>query len=113
MGNTKRNDKYRRQMWARKLKKPLAAARAAAWLRASVLGTSRALSVDAATTPRVGLKRFPQTRDPRVQNAAMLPAFLRYLRDNHYRVVHVVPAEPAAHLEDVPEHPKSPAEQKH
>ena len=22
----------------------------------------------------------------------MLPAFLRYLRDNHYRVVHLVPA---------------------
>jgi hypothetical protein len=22
----------------------------------------------------------------------MLPAFLRFLRDNHYRVVHVVPA---------------------
>ena len=30
--------------------------------------------------------------DPRAQTAAMLPAFLRYLRDNHYRVVHVVPA---------------------
>jgi len=24
----------------------------------------------------------------------MLPAFLRYLRDNDYRVVHVVPASP-------------------
>ena len=34
--------------------------------------------------------------DPKAQTAAMLPAFLRYLRDNHYRVVHVVPdaAEP-------------------
>jgi peptidoglycan/xylan/chitin deacetylase (PgdA/CDA1 family) len=30
--------------------------------------------------------------DPKAQTAAMLPAFLRYLRDNHYRVVHVVPA---------------------
>jgi peptidoglycan/xylan/chitin deacetylase (PgdA/CDA1 family) len=30
--------------------------------------------------------------DPRAQTAAMLPAFLRYLRDNGYRVVHVVPA---------------------
>ena len=30
--------------------------------------------------------------DPRAQTAAMLPAFLRYLRDNRYRVVHVVPA---------------------
>jgi len=34
--------------------------------------------------------------DPRTQTAAMLPAFLRYLRDNHYRVVHVVPAAPVA-----------------
>lgn len=32
--------------------------------------------------------------DPRAQTAAMLPAFLRYLRDNHYRVVHIAP--PAA-----------------
>jgi peptidoglycan/xylan/chitin deacetylase (PgdA/CDA1 family) len=30
--------------------------------------------------------------DPKAQTAAMLPDFLRYLRDNHYRVVHVVPA---------------------
>jgi peptidoglycan/xylan/chitin deacetylase (PgdA/CDA1 family) len=30
--------------------------------------------------------------DPRAQTAAMLPAFLRYLRDNDYHVVHVVPA---------------------
>jgi peptidoglycan/xylan/chitin deacetylase (PgdA/CDA1 family) len=32
--------------------------------------------------------------DPKAQTAAMMPAFLRYLRHNHYRVVHVVP--PAA-----------------
>jgi peptidoglycan/xylan/chitin deacetylase (PgdA/CDA1 family) len=30
--------------------------------------------------------------DPKAQTAAMMPAFLRYLRDNHYRVVHLVPA---------------------
>jgi peptidoglycan/xylan/chitin deacetylase (PgdA/CDA1 family) len=30
--------------------------------------------------------------DPKTQTAAMLPAFLRYLADNHYRVVHLVPA---------------------
>jgi peptidoglycan/xylan/chitin deacetylase (PgdA/CDA1 family) len=30
--------------------------------------------------------------DPKAQTAAMLPAFLRFLRDNHYRVVHVIPA---------------------
>ena len=29
--------------------------------------------------------------DPKAQTAAMLPAFLRYLRDNRYRVVHVGP----------------------
>src|SRR3981081_203644 len=32
--------------------------------------------------------------DPKAQTAVMLPAFLRYLRDNDYRVVHVVPASP-------------------
>src|SRR6516225_8943086 len=31
--------------------------------------------------------------DPKAQTAAMLPAFLHYLRDNHYRVVHLVPKE--------------------
>jgi peptidoglycan/xylan/chitin deacetylase (PgdA/CDA1 family) len=30
--------------------------------------------------------------DPRAQTAAMLPDFLRYLKDNRYRVVHIVPA---------------------
>jgi peptidoglycan/xylan/chitin deacetylase (PgdA/CDA1 family) len=30
--------------------------------------------------------------DPKTQTAAMLPAFLRWLRDNKYRVVHIVPA---------------------
>jgi peptidoglycan/xylan/chitin deacetylase (PgdA/CDA1 family) len=30
--------------------------------------------------------------DPRAQTAAMLAAFLRYLRDNGYRVVHLVPS---------------------
>jgi peptidoglycan/xylan/chitin deacetylase (PgdA/CDA1 family) len=32
--------------------------------------------------------------DPKAQTAAMLPAFLRYLKDHHYRVVHLVPAAP-------------------
>jgi peptidoglycan/xylan/chitin deacetylase (PgdA/CDA1 family) len=32
--------------------------------------------------------------DPKAQTAAMLPAFLRYLRDNGYHVVHLVPAAP-------------------
>jgi peptidoglycan/xylan/chitin deacetylase (PgdA/CDA1 family) len=30
--------------------------------------------------------------DPKAQTAAMLPAFLRYLHENHYRVVQLVPA---------------------
>jgi peptidoglycan/xylan/chitin deacetylase (PgdA/CDA1 family) len=30
--------------------------------------------------------------DPKARTAAMLPAFLRYLADNHYRVVHIIPA---------------------
>src|ERR1700726_4354085 len=38
-----------------------AAAQATECLRAGTLGTSRTLKVDAATTPRVGLKSFPQT----------------------------------------------------
>src|SRR5260221_12272124 len=39
--------------------------------------------------------------DPKAQTAAMLPAFLRYLRDNHFRVVHVVPAAPGVHSDRV------------
>jgi peptidoglycan/xylan/chitin deacetylase (PgdA/CDA1 family) len=33
--------------------------------------------------------------DPKRQTAAMLPDFLRFLRDNHYRVVHIVAGAPA------------------
>ena len=40
---------------------PAAAALAASCPRKGTLGTSRILKVDAATTPRVGLKSFPQT----------------------------------------------------
>jgi peptidoglycan/xylan/chitin deacetylase (PgdA/CDA1 family) len=32
--------------------------------------------------------------DPKAQTATMLPAFLRYLRDNRYRIVHVMPGAP-------------------
>jgi len=39
--------------------------------------------------------------DTKARTAAMLPAFLRYLRDNRYRVVHVVPGEPAVQRERV------------
>jgi peptidoglycan/xylan/chitin deacetylase (PgdA/CDA1 family) len=44
---------------------------------------------------RIAHKGIILFHDPKARTAAMLPAFLRYLRDNHYRVVHVVPA--AAH----------------
>ncbi|MDE2602360.1 MAG: polysaccharide deacetylase family protein [Bradyrhizobium sp.] len=37
--------------------------------------------------------------DPKARTAAMLPAFLDYLRQNHYRVVHLVPAAPGAKAE--------------
>jgi peptidoglycan/xylan/chitin deacetylase (PgdA/CDA1 family) len=40
--------------------------------------------------------------DPKARTAAMLPAFLRYLRDNDYRVVHLVPGAPAAQVDEAP-----------
>jgi peptidoglycan/xylan/chitin deacetylase (PgdA/CDA1 family) len=40
--------------------------------------------------------------DSQPRTAAMLPAFLRYLRDNHYHVVHVVPTGPAVDFDGVP-----------
>ncbi|WP_425328441.1 polysaccharide deacetylase family protein [Rhodopseudomonas palustris] len=43
---------------------------------------------DRLTVARKGIILF---HDPRAQTAAMIPAFLRFLRENHYRVVHVVP----------------------
>jgi peptidoglycan/xylan/chitin deacetylase (PgdA/CDA1 family) len=39
--------------------------------------------------------------DPKAKTAAMLPAFLRYLKDNHYRVVHLVPTGPAVEFDGV------------
>ncbi|MEA2887887.1 MAG: hypothetical protein QOD11_2247, partial [Bradyrhizobium sp.] len=40
--------------------------------------------------------------DPKAQTAAMLPDFLRYLKDNHYRVVHLVPAAPVKKPDPAP-----------
>jgi peptidoglycan/xylan/chitin deacetylase (PgdA/CDA1 family) len=37
--------------------------------------------------------------DPKAHTAVMLPAFLSYLKENHYRVVHLVPAAPGAKAE--------------
>jgi len=45
---------------------------------------------------RAARKGIILLHDPKAQTAAMLPAFLRYLRDNRYRVVHLVPRAPAA-----------------
>ncbi len=93
--------------------------------RKGTLGTSRILHVDAATTPQVGLKtsprrcRFGITRliidrlkaarrgiilfhDPKARTAVMLPAFLRYLRDHGYRVVHLVPTGSGVYFDGVP-----------
>jgi peptidoglycan/xylan/chitin deacetylase (PgdA/CDA1 family) len=49
------------------------------------------LIIDRLRIARKGIILF---HDPKARTAAMLPAFLRYLRDNRYRVVHVVPAPP-------------------
>ena len=49
------------------------------------------LITDRLKAARKGIILF---HDPKAQTAAMLPAFLRYLRDNDYHVVHVVPAGP-------------------
>ncbi len=40
--------------------------------------------------------------DPKGSTAAMLPAFLRYLRDHDYRVVHLVPTGPGVDFDGVP-----------
>jgi hypothetical protein len=40
--------------------------------------------------------------DSKARTAVMLPAFLRYLRDNHYRVVHLVPVGAGVDFDGVP-----------
>ena len=40
--------------------------------------------------------------DPKARTAAMLPAFLRYLRENDFHVVHVVPGEGAVDISRTP-----------
>ena len=40
--------------------------------------------------------------DPKAHTAAMLPAFLRYLKEHNYRVVHVVPTPPRTGVARVP-----------
>jgi peptidoglycan/xylan/chitin deacetylase (PgdA/CDA1 family) len=50
------------------------------------------LVTDRLRAARKGIILF---HDSKVRTAAMLPAFLRYLRENEYRVVHVVPVDQA------------------
>jgi peptidoglycan/xylan/chitin deacetylase (PgdA/CDA1 family) len=57
------------------------------------------LIIDRLKIARKGIILF---HDPKAQTAAMLPAFLRYLRDNDYRVVHLVPTGPGVDFEGVP-----------
>ena len=51
---------------------------------------------------QVARKGIILLHDPKAQTAAMLPAFLRYLRDNHYRVVQLVPAPHSVGVARVP-----------
>jgi peptidoglycan/xylan/chitin deacetylase (PgdA/CDA1 family) len=51
---------------------------------------------------KIARKGIILLHDPKARTAAMLPAFLRYLRDNDYRVVHVVPAGPSTDFTEVP-----------
>jgi len=51
---------------------------------------------------RVARKGIILLHDPKAQTAAMLPGFLRYLRDNGYHVVHVVPDTPGVDFDGAP-----------
>jgi peptidoglycan/xylan/chitin deacetylase (PgdA/CDA1 family) len=51
---------------------------------------------------RVARKGIILLHDPKAQTVAMLPAFLRYLRDNDYHVVHLVPAAPGDDFDGAP-----------
>jgi peptidoglycan/xylan/chitin deacetylase (PgdA/CDA1 family) len=51
---------------------------------------------------KIARKGIILLHDPKAHTAAMLPAFLRYLRDNDYRVVHLVAASARAGFDGVP-----------
>jgi peptidoglycan/xylan/chitin deacetylase (PgdA/CDA1 family) len=57
------------------------------------------LIIDRLKVARKGIILF---HDPKARTAAMLPAFLRYLRDHDYRVVHLVPAGSGVRFDGVP-----------
>lgn len=77
-----------------------------------VFGADLAANDWVKTTPEDQLKRMIESvnkagkgifllHDSEAQTAAALPALLRYLRDNRYRVVHVVAAAPGKTAADV------------
>src|SRR6266481_5763904 len=51
---------------------------------------------------KVARKGIILLHDPKAHTAAMLPAFLRYLREHDYHVVHLVPTGPAVDFDGVP-----------
>jgi peptidoglycan/xylan/chitin deacetylase (PgdA/CDA1 family) len=51
---------------------------------------------------RVARKGIILLHDPKAHTAEMLPAFLRYLQENHYHIVHVVPNGPAVDKDGAP-----------
>ncbi len=51
---------------------------------------------------RLARKGIILLHDSQPTTAAILPAFLRYLRNNHYHVVHLVPTGPAVDFDGVP-----------
>jgi peptidoglycan/xylan/chitin deacetylase (PgdA/CDA1 family) len=51
---------------------------------------------------KIARKGIILLHDPKAHTAAMLPDFLRYLRDNDYHVVHLVPAAPMVDFDGVP-----------
>jgi peptidoglycan/xylan/chitin deacetylase (PgdA/CDA1 family) len=57
------------------------------------------LIIDRLRIARKGIILF---HDPKARTAVMLPAFLRYLRDNDYHVVHLVPTGTGVDFDGVP-----------
>jgi peptidoglycan/xylan/chitin deacetylase (PgdA/CDA1 family) len=57
------------------------------------------LIIDRLKIARKGIILF---HDPKARTAVMLPAFLRYLRDNDYHVVHLVPTAAGVDFDGVP-----------
>jgi peptidoglycan/xylan/chitin deacetylase (PgdA/CDA1 family) len=51
---------------------------------------------------RAARKGIILLHDPKAHTAAMLPAFLKYLRENHYHIVHVVPNGPGVDKNGAP-----------